>query len=87
MAECGLGRFSRNYPAGKKTLKWEEFVILLKNTFAFLRLAQFKNTILFKIFVKIDKNQDGLITFDDYLDWVRRFLAVVNYYGSEFWVE
>ena len=87
MAEVGLGRFSRNYPVGKKTLNREEFVILLKNSFSFLKLGQFKNSILFKIFAKIDKNQDGFITYDEYLDWVKRFLAVLNYYGDEFWVE
>jgi hypothetical protein len=50
-------------------------------------LSQFKNTILYKLFLRIDKNQRGYITYDEYLDWVRRFLAVVQYYGDEFWVE
>jgi len=87
MAQIGLGRFSKNYSVGKKTLNRDEFVILLKTTFSFLKLSQFKNSILYKIFNKIDKNQDGWITYDEYLDWVSRFLAVLDYYGDEFWVE
>jgi hypothetical protein len=27
-----------------------------------------------------------LITFEEYLDWVKRFLAVLKYFGDEFWV-
>jgi len=87
IAELGLSRFSSNNSSSKKTLNRDEFVILLKNTFSFIKLGAFKNSILWKIFAKIDKNNDGLISYDEYLDWVKRFLAVLNYYGDEFWVE
>lgn len=87
IAELGLSRYSSNNSSAKKTLNKDEFCILLKNSFSFLKLGQFKNSFLYKIFAKIDKNNDGLISYDEYLDWVRRFLAVLNYYGDEFWVE
>lgn len=86
IAEVGLSRFSANRDACKRTLDVEEFILLLKNTFSFLKLGKFKNSILAKIFAKIDKNGDGLISFEDYLDWVKRFLAVEEYYGDEFYV-
>ena len=37
------------------------------------------------IFAKIDKNNDGLITLAEYLDWVKRFLAVDVNRGDEFY--
>lgn len=64
IAELGLSRFSTNNSSSKKTLNRDEFVILLKNTFSFIKLGAFKNSILWKIFAKIDKNNDGLISYD-----------------------
>lgn len=52
-----------------------------------MKLDNFKNSILEKIFARIDKNHDGLISYEDYLDWVKRFLADPNYSGDEFFVE
>ena len=86
IAELGLSRYSTNNP-GKKSLNKDEFILLLINTFGFANMKKFKTSILYKIFAKIDKNQDGLISFEEYLDWVRRFLAVLKYFGDEFYVE
>lgn len=61
-------------------------MIVLVNSFEFASLLRFKKGILYKIFEKIDKNHDGLISFEEYLDWVKRFLAVLKYYGDEFYV-
>jgi len=82
----GLARYSRNNPISKKTLNRDEFILVLKNSYIFAKLDKFKQVILYKIFAKIDKNNDGLITFEEYLDWVKRFLAVVRYFGDEFYV-
>lgn len=79
IAEVGLSRFATNSHPSKRTLNCSEFIILLKNTFSFLKLDNFKNSILEKIFARIDKNQDGLISYEDYLDWVKRFLASSNF--------
>ena len=86
IAELGLSRYSRNNSVGKKTLNRDEFIIVLCNCFSFATLSKFKKSILYKIFDKIDKNHDGLISFDEYLDWVKRFLAVLKYFGDEFYV-
>ena len=86
IAEMGLARYSRNNPISKKTLNRDEFILILKNSYIFAKLDKFKQAILYKIFAKIDKNNDGLITFEEYLDWVKRFLAVVRYIGDEFYV-
>ena len=64
----------------------DEFILILKNSYIFAKLDKYKQAILYKIFAKIDKNNDGLITFEEYLDWVKRFLAVVRYFGDEFYV-
>lgn len=82
ISELGISRYAKNNPIGKKNLNKDEFVKVLKNTFSFLKLDSFKNSILYSIFGKIDKDQDGLISFDQYLDWVKRFLAVLHYFGN-----
>lgn len=86
IAEVGLSRFAVNRDPSKRTLTCDDFKLLLKNTFSFLKLDSFKDSILEKIFARIDKNHDGLISYEDYLDWVKRFLAVPHYYGDEFFV-
>lgn len=86
IAELGLSRYSRNNSVSKRTLNRDEFVIVLVNSFEFASLLRFKKAILYRIFEKIDKNHDGLISFEEYLDWVKRFLAVLKYFGDEFYV-
>jgi Ca2+-binding EF-hand superfamily protein len=85
MAEMGLARYSRNNAINKKTLNRDEFILILKNSYIFAKLDKFKQVILYKIFGKIDKNNDGLITFEEYLNWVKLFLAVFRYFGDEFY--
>jgi Ca2+-binding EF-hand superfamily protein len=46
IAEVGLSRFAANRPPSKRTLNCSEFIILLKNTFSFLKLDNFKDSIL-----------------------------------------
>jgi len=52
---------------------------VFKNSFAFIKFGNFKARILSKIFAKIDKNDDGLISYDEYEDWIRRFVLAINY--------
>jgi hypothetical protein len=80
-------RFASNRYIFRKTLTRDEFALLLKNSFSFLKLGQFKNSILFKMFEPIDKDHNGLISYDEYLDWVKRFPSVPHYFGDEFYVE
>lgn len=87
VAELGLSRFAKNNPpASKKTLTRDEFVRVLCNSFSFLRLDLFKKSILYKIFEKIDTDHDGLISYEQYLLWVKNFLCVVRYFGDEYYV-
>ncbi len=51
-----------------------------------MQVAKIRDSLLHLIFAKIDKNHDGLISYLEYLDWVRRFLAVSKYLGDEFYV-
>jgi Ca2+-binding EF-hand superfamily protein len=87
MAVVGHLRFASNRHFFRKTLTRDEFALLLKNSFSFLKLVQFKDSILFKMFERIDKDHNGLISYDEYLDWVKSFLAVPHYFGDEFYVE
>jgi hypothetical protein len=82
IGELGLSKFAINRQSSKRNLNKDEFARLLKNSYSFLNLNNFKDSILHKIFAKIDKNHDGLISYDDYLDWVKRFLAAEKYTGD-----
>lgn len=49
-------------------------------------MYRIKDSFLYKIFAKIDKNRDGLISYGEYLDWVEKFLAVLKLCSDEFYV-
>ncbi len=49
-----------------------------------MNLGRFKDSILYKIFERIDKNNDGWITYEEYMDWAKNFLAMVRLENSEF---
>lgn len=82
IGQLGLSKFAINRQSSRRSLNKDEFVRLLRSSYSFLNLDTFKTSILHKIFAKIDKNNDGLISYDEYLDWVRRFLSVDKYYGD-----
>lgn len=87
VAELGLSRFQRNHDSAKKTINAEEFIIIFRNSYKFLNAGRIRKAILLKIFALIDKNNDGLISISEYLDWVRRFLAVDINRGDEFYLQ
>lgn len=74
----------KNHLETKKMMSKLEFIRLLKETFRFLDLSRFKDEILCKIFEKIDKDHDGWITYDEYMDWIIKFLAAGTYKSGEF---
>lgn len=62
-------------PPGKKLIDRDEFVRLFKNSFYFLKVSRIKNELLWGFFDRIDLDQDGLIDFDEYIEWVQWFLC------------
>lgn len=61
--------------------------MLFRNTFKFANVGKIKKNILLLIFGLIDNNHDGLISLAEYLDWVKRFLAVDLNRGEEFYLK
>lgn len=64
VAELGLSRYSKNHGISKKTLNKDEFVILFRNSFKVFEVSRIRPEFLYRVFAKIDKNNDGLITFE-----------------------
>ena len=62
----------------------EEFIILFYNTYKFLAVSRVRRNILELIFGKIDKNNDGLISFEEYLEWIKKVIAVLICRGDRF---
>ena len=63
-AELGLSKYSKNHGVTKKTLNKDEFVILFRNSFKVYEISRIRPEFLWRVFAKIDKNEDGLITFE-----------------------
>lgn len=65
----------------------EEFIVILRNCYKFLSISRVRAKILLVIFAKIDKNNDGFITFDEFLDWIKRYIAVEINRGDEWYTK
>lgn len=87
VAQLGLSRFQANHLSTKKFLNSDEFITLLRNTYKFLNIGRIRKEILLLIFRKIDKNNDGLISLNEYQDWIQRYLAVDLNRGDEFYLK
>lgn len=82
-----LSRYSQYNNNTKKTLSKEEFNVLFKNTYQFLSLGRIKLSFLTQLYTVIDQNQDGVVSYEEYLDWIKRFIAVSKYFGDEFYFQ
>lgn len=85
IAELRLSRYSRYHNLTQKTLSKDEFSTLFKNTYHFLALGRIRSSFLDLLYKIIDQNHDGVVSYDEYLDWVKRFIAVQKYFGDEFY--
>lgn len=75
VSSLGISSFLMSYPPGKRTIDRDEFVRLFRNTFYFLKVSRIRDELLWGFFDIIDTNKDGLITFNEYLEWVLNFLC------------
>jgi hypothetical protein len=73
--DLGLSKFAEQHP-GQHTLSRDEFILVFKASFHLLDVNRVSDRLLGRFFEKIDTNKDGLISFGEYLDWLRNFLAV-----------
>lgn len=87
VAELGLSRFQKGHSNSKKSINFEEFYLIFKNTFMFLGVGRIRMQILQLIFIKIDSNNDGLISFEEYLEWIRKYLAVDINSGERYYIK
>lgn len=86
MAELGLSRFQKYHPSSKRSLRCEEFVLLFVNTYKFLSALRIKSSLLQLIYQRIKKNRDGYVSFEEYLKWVRKYIAVDTNRGEEYYL-
>lgn len=75
VANLSISDFLSNHPPGKKTINRDEFVRLFRNSFYFLNVSRIQDELLWGFFAKIDTDNDGLISFDQYIEWVKSFLV------------
>jgi len=52
-----------------------------------LNVERVTDRLLWKFFEKIDTNKDGLISYSEYMDWIKNFLAVKAYFGLQYYIE
>lgn len=62
-------------------------MLVFRSSYYMLNVDRVSNRLLWRFFDKIDTNKDGLISFAEYLDWVKKFLAVKAYYGLQYYIE
>jgi Ca2+-binding EF-hand superfamily protein len=60
--------------------------MLIRKTFKFVSIRKIKKNIFLRIFAKIDTNNDGLISINSYLDWIKRYLSVEINRGEEYYL-
>lgn len=86
LADLGLSKFSKQHPS-KRSLTKDEFVLVFIESYALLDSYRITNQLLYGFFEKIDTNHDGLISFSEYNEWIRSFLAITNYTFEEYYFE
>lgn len=63
-----------------RKLNVDQFIKLFRLSFSFLQF-KVRDALLALIFAKIDKNNDKIISFDEYLEWIAKFLAPHKVYS------
>lgn len=58
----------------------------MENSFPFADFAALKREAMDKLFGTIDLNKDGTITYEEYMLWVKNYLAVSDLYGDGYYI-
>jgi Ca2+-binding EF-hand superfamily protein len=86
LGKLGLSRFGRQHP-NQRCLNRDEFIHVFKSSYSILNMDRVSSRLLMRFFDKIDTNKDGHISFKQYLNWIKKFLAVHSYFGLMYYVE
>lgn len=82
----GLSKFSRQNP-NKRALNRDEFVIVFRESYNLLDSYRISTPLLWRFFDKIDTDHDGHISYLEFSDWIRNFLAALSISSDDFYFE
>ena len=71
VGELGLSQLVAKNPTMKRVLTRDQFITLFRSSFGFLAVSRIKNDLFWGFFSKIDTDRDGLISFEQYMAWLR----------------
>lgn len=69
----------------RRRLARDQFASLFRSAYSYLPVSRVSDALLHRIFLQIDNNRDGWISYQEFSDWVEKFLAVVSYFGKEYY--
>lgn len=69
-AEIALQRFHFQQPIGKNSLTSQEFRLIFREAYHFLKTLDKSDTLLNTIFNELDTNHDGLVAYKEFMTWV-----------------
>jgi Ca2+-binding EF-hand superfamily protein len=69
-AEIALQRFHFQQKLGKNSLTNQEFKLIFRQAYHFLKTLNKTDELLNIIFAELDSNHDGLVTYKEFMTWV-----------------
>jgi len=69
-AEIALKRFHYQQPKGKNSLTRDEFKLIFREAYRFLKALGQTDELLNMIFDELDTNHDKLVTYKEFMTWV-----------------
>lgn len=87
VGELGLSYLISLTPSMRRVLNRDQFVELFKSSFVFLATSRIHNELLWRFFGMIDTDRDGVITFDQYIAWLKLFLCPAQYRGDAYYFD
>lgn len=71
----------------RRVLNRDQFVELFKSSFVFLSTSRIQDELLWRFFKRIDTDGDGLISFEQYIVWLKSFLCPALYRGDSYYFD